>query len=177
MFAVDGRAMRKTRTRHDEPDLTPTSDLRPPRSGRARPPGGTLFSRPAFLRRPWRDLSSLGRFVLSSTGRGWGNATPATRPATDPVDAATQSTKSGLPGLPEGARGKARLRRFCRFCRLRRPAAEGGMPPPQPGRTSSLFPVVLAKRRVLSLRNVRGFRGGAAAEPFRDGRRMAAEIR
>lgn len=51
--------MRKTRTRHDEPDLTPTSDLRPPRSGRARPPGGTLFSRSAFLKRSSRSSRSV----------------------------------------------------------------------------------------------------------------------
>ena len=59
LFAVDGRAMRKTRTRHDEPDLTPTSDLRPPSSGRARPPGGTLFSRLAFLTRSPRSSRSV----------------------------------------------------------------------------------------------------------------------
>ena len=48
---------------------------------RARPPGGPLFSRPCSFGERGRDLSSLGRFVLSSTGRGWGNAAPATRPS------------------------------------------------------------------------------------------------
>ena len=104
--------MRKTRTRHDEPDLPPTSDLRPPRSGRARPPGGTLFSRPAFLRRPGRDLSSCRRFVLSSCGRERGEVLPPSPCASTkgPQDNRTKGSRPSF--LRQTGRDLSSLGRF-----------------------------------------------------------------
>ena len=125
---------------------------------------------------PYRPAALRGR-PPPKYGR---TSTPSTQP--------TPPTPSSLPDPSEGTRRKSRLCRLGRLGRLCRPSALRGGPPPQSGRTSPRFlvvpsarrPVVLAKRGTLSSRGVRGVlfsrevrgvRRGAAAEPFREGRR------
>lgn len=91
---------------------------------------------PSFLRRQGRDLLSCRRFVLLSTGRGWGKSSPGTRPSptrqvaplTDCLRGAqglflTQSSQSPRRGLRRNRSGRSAVlggriadsQRFCGF--------------------------------------------------------------
>ena len=77
-FALLDRAFPGPRVKREEEGLlNPLSpQLLRGRPGRRGRPSALSPHGPSFLRRPGRDLSSLGRFVLSSCGRGNGGGFP-----------------------------------------------------------------------------------------------------